>query len=279
MKVFVASITAVGCIVGGYLVYETGALRKRCDRLETSVRSAVAAVDELAASQVRADQSTRIADLAARLARVEENDRAAPDPGGSTGTVDLSEIQAALVAQDEEIAEIRNDLEGVRTARGALDRTADRLLSAVGQGDASTEGGQAGGLSRLMEIGSLMRKRPEDLTDEERARRDEITSQLRSRQAEWAVRGFERSLDVKLDDQQRAGIQQLLTEETASLRELRGQELTDEQRDATRNQVRSQTDQRAAGLLSTEQYESWTSYRSRPARRGLMERFGQGGGR
>ena len=46
--------------------------------------------------------------------------------------------------------------------------------------------------------------------------------------------------------------------------------LSDEERAASQKAVRDQTDQRAATLLSTEQYESWKTYRSRPGRGGRI---------
>jgi hypothetical protein len=279
MKVFVAMLAAGGFIVALYVIYEVGTLRGDYEKLDVRLRAAAATADDAAESSRKAeDESPKWDALDLRLARIEEKLSAAPAEGGPPEGPTLATIEAKLATQGEEIAEIRKDLEGVRRVRGALDSTADRLLGAVGQDAGSAEGSQGGGLDRLMELGSLFQKRPEDLTEEERARRDEITNQLRRRQSEWAVRSFERSLEVKLNDQQRADIQQILEEERAALDATRGQDLTDEARTAARKQVEAQTDQKAAGALSAEQYESWKSYRSRSngGRSFGIGRFGRG---
>jgi hypothetical protein len=118
-----------------------------------------------------------------------------------------------------------------------------------------------------MEMGALFRKSPDELTEEERARRDEITNQLQQRRDEWSIRRFDRTLEVKLTDQQTGQIQQLLAEERRALEGFRSQDLTEEQRTASRKQIREQTDQRAAGVLMPEQYEAWKAYRSRSSQR------------
>ena len=51
------------------------------------------------------------------------------------------------------------------------------------------------------------------------------------------------------------------------------QQLTDEERAAARKQIQAQTDQQAAGVLTAEQYESWTEYRARSNQR--ASRFGR----
>jgi len=278
MKVFVAMLAAGGFIVAAYVIYGIGTLKSDYEKLDGRVR-AVAASAEDASSTRKSEEDLKWDSLELRLARIEEKLDAAPATGAASEGPDLATIEATVVSQGAEIAEIRKDLEGLRRVRGALDRTADRVLSAVGEDAGSAEAGQGGGLDRLMELGSLFQKRPEDLTEEERARRDEITTQLRQRQSEWAIRSFERSLETKLNDQQRADIQGILEEERAALETTRGQNLTDEERTAARKQVEAQTDQKAAGVLSADQYESWKTYRSRSSggRAFGIGRFGRGG--
>jgi hypothetical protein len=104
-----------------------------------------------------------------------------------------------------------------------------------------------------------------------------MMKQVQRRQTEWALRSFDRSLEVKLNDQQKADMQRLLDEERAALDASRGQELSDEERTAARTQVQARTDEGAAAVLSAEQYESWKTYRSRPAREGAFGRIGRGG--
>lgn len=274
MKIFLAMAISVGCIFAAYTIYEVRTLRGEYRDLNAGVRDVTVLAQGLEDVRQSDNLSMRWEELNLRLTRL-EGKLEAPDvvEEGMTGEGDLATIQATLQTQGEEIAEIRKDLEGVRGMRGALDTTADRVLSAVGQ---EPEAG-GGGLAGLMEMGALFRKSPEELTEEEKARRDEITSQLARRRDEWAVRAFDRSLEVKLTDDQKASIQQLLAEESSALEAARGQESSEEERAAARAQIREQTDQRAAGVLTTDQYESWKTYRSRSGERASgLGRFGFG---
>lgn len=262
MKVFVVMLTAVVCIIAAFTIYEISAVHDEQDRLAGEVRAIASATDDLTASMEDEEEPSKWNELDLRLARLEEKLGALTGKDESTQATDLAAIEATVRSQGEEIAQLRKDLEGARRVRGALDDTADRLMSAVGQDSGAAEG-QQGGLNRLMELGALFQKRPEDLTEEEKARREEVTSQLRKRQGEWAVRSFDRSLQAKLDDQQKADLQQALEDERAALDASRGQDLTAEERTAARQQVQAKTDQRAAAVLSAEQYESWKTYRAR----------------
>lgn len=284
MKVFVAMLAAAGFMVAAYVLYALGTLRGDQANLDGRVKAALNAVEDLAGSRPTAEDAARWDAMDSRLAHIEESLRATPaeDRVGDdeAAGADLATIQTTLLSLGEEIAEIRSDLEGVRRVRGALDSTADRLLGAVGQDAGAAEGGQGGGMERLMELGSLFQRREEDLTPEERARRDEITNQLRTRQSEWALQMFDRSLEVKLNEQQKADLQQLLDEERTAIAASRTPDMTAEERTAARRQAEAQTDQKAAAVLSTEQYESWKTYRARSGggaeRAAGLRRFGQG---
>jgi hypothetical protein len=266
VKTFIALVTAVvvagGVVLGGLVYVTITDLETEVSRLEKKVE-AESALDETTAAG--ADQSAKLAELESRLARIEEALLSGDAGDDATSGMDLSEVQIQLASHAKEIEEIRADLEGVRRARGMVDQAADRLL-----GEAQEDGTRRGGLERLSELGALFGRRSEDLTDEERARRDEITAQFQQRVSDWAVRAFDRSLEVKLTDDQKTSLGQFLAQERAALNELRGQELTDEQTTAARTDIRTRTDQQAAQVLSPEQYESWTTYRARSGNR----RFG-----
>jgi hypothetical protein len=271
MKVFVSMVTAVGFLFAVYVAFEISSLRDDCNKLSAGVESATFVTQELAAARQKEEGPARWDDLNTRLTRLEEQLSAPVSDEGSPDEAALATIRSTLEAQGEEIAALRKDLAGVRRVRGALDETADRVLGAVGQEGETREGG----LERLMEMGALFRKSPDELTEEELARRDEIATQLRRRRDEWAIRAFDRRLEVKLDDQQKEAMQQLLADEATALEAYRNQELTDEQKSEGRKQIREQTDQRAAGVLSAEQYESWKGYRSRSGGRSLRLRPGR----
>jgi hypothetical protein len=80
-------------------------------------------------------------------------------------------------------------------------------------------------------------------------------------------------LTTKLSDQQKTELAALLEEERAAQEALRGQEVSDEERQASRDETRARTDERARAVLSAEQAESWTEYRSRSQRGGGMRGF------
>lgn len=268
MKVFVAMVTAAGLIFAAYVVFELGSLREECRDLSAAVGTITSTTEKVAASRQREEDAAMWDDLKVRLTRLEQQFSTPASEDGSPREEALATLQSTLLAHGEEIAGLRADLEGIQRVRGALDETVDRALGAAGQ-----DTGGRGGLERLMEVGALFRKSPDELTEEERARRDEITSQLRQRRDEWAIRAFDRRLEAKLTDQQKVDMEQLLAEEDTALEAFRSQELSEEQRAEGRTQIRAQTDQRAAAILSADQYESWKSYRSRASGRSF--RFGQ----
>ncbi|MBN1419071.1 MAG: hypothetical protein JXP34_09860 [Planctomycetes bacterium] len=272
MKIAIAVVAAAGLCVGSFLVYEVVALRGEIDSLR----------EERAATPSPAPggpaDAAQIAAVEARLDGLERAARA-PRPEPAAGETDLAPVQAQLAAHDEEIAALRKDLEGVRRFRGTLDEGADRILSALGQ-EPSTAEGEGGGLNRLAELGALWRKSPDELTPEEKAQRDQMAAQVRQRMTDFAVQGFDRTLDEKMSDPQKADIGLALTDERAALDDLRNQNLTAEEQEARRTQIRAQTDQRAEKTLTPQQYESWKTYRARTARGGMggFFRGGRGGG-
>lgn len=268
------AIVAAAALCGGtFLLYEVVSLRGEIDTLRE---------ERAAAPSPAPDGATlaRLGTLETRFAKLEQASQAArpssPDPAAPDGAK-LDAVQSKLAAHEEEIAALRKDLDGVRKVRGALDEGADKILSALGQGPAAGEGG--GGLSRLAELGALWRKSPEELTPEEKAQRDQMAGQVREKMTDWAIQGFDRTLEEKMSEPQKADIRLALDDERTALDDLRNQNLTDAERETRRTEIRARTDQRAEKILTPKQFESYKSYRARTGRGGLGEllRGGRGG--
>ena len=209
MKVFGSVLTAACLCIGIGLVFHIIAVRDHMTRLEEKV----AAAD--AGPSVDVD---RVADLEARLTRLESAvaaQRVSNDTPDAAAGGESAELQSKLTAQAEELAALREDVEALKQVRDRFDESANRLMSAFGA-DSEDAGG---GMGRLSEAISLFRRRQEDLTPEEQARREEITAGFRQRMINRVVDGFDRGLETKLTDEQKTKVQAAVEKLTEGMRE------------------------------------------------------------
>ncbi len=267
MKVAIAVIVAGGLLASSVLWYRVSSVAEEMAELETSVL-------ESSASEASSDvdpYEARWAELDRRLEQIERKAASAPAVASNDVTDSaIADVRDQLATNATEIAALRADLDSARKVRGFLDQTADRVLAAAGEEGGEETDGRRGGMARLAEIGSLFGKRPEDMTDEELQKRADLTAQFRQRQTDWLIRGFDRSLEVRLTEDQKTLMGDLLAEENASMDELRQQDLDDEQRSTARAEIRKRTDDAATEVLGTDQHEAWTKYRAN--RRGFGSR-------
>jgi hypothetical protein len=266
MRVFIALIAA-GCLVFGSVVsYRLVAIGEEMAALENRVESGL---NPAARADDAPDADARWSEVDARLTQLEATLRSRSEADDREEAAVPAKVSEQIATLTSEIDALRSDIESTKKVRGFLDNAADRMLATAGQDSKSETDGGSRGMARLAELGELFGKQSDELTDEELDRRDEVMGQFRRRQAEWAVSGFNRTLEAKLTEDQEVVMGDILAEERASLDDLRKQELDDEQRTAARKEIEAGTDQRAAEVLSLDQHEAWTKYRSQPRRRGF----------
>ncbi|MFP6631869.1 MAG: hypothetical protein VCD16_04490, partial [Planctomycetota bacterium] len=222
--------------------------------LNNELSTAQSALNTLGDSNDDKKQNTGIKELGDRLTLLEvskeDTDVAPAAPAG-----DLSEIQAQLAVHDKDIAQLKNDLKG----SSQISSIADSFL---GGGSRDANGERESGLNRLSELRTLFSGDAGELTEEQQQRRDELTKQFRGQRDDWTIRGFDRSLELKLDDGQKDTLKQFLAQERASLDELKGQELEKEALTASQKQIKVNTDARVETILTADQNTSWGKYRS-----------------
>ena len=254
MKVIIALIVAAGVLSGGYLLVQVGQLNDRVATLNNELSTAQSALNTLgdsnddkktnAGSQVLGDRPTLLE------VSKEDTDVAAAAPAG-----DLSEVQAQLAVHDKDIAQLKKDLKG----SSQISSIADSFL---GGGSRDANGERESGLNRLSELRTLFSGDSNELTPEQQQRREELTKQFQGQRDDWTIRGFDRSLELKLDDGQKDTLKQFLAQERASLDELKGQELEKEALAASQKQIKVNTDARIETILTADQNTSWGKYRS-----------------
>ncbi len=278
MKIFLALLTAVGCFGGSFLLIKMNGLTDDIARLEQQLelkasRQSVATAardnalrDHEANAQARAKLDTRLAQLESTLRDASRESDAKP-------ALAFASLREEVTEHSEAIDSLRAQLDRSSRTSNALDKTAEQLLSSVGGVRSENGERRGGGFADLMEMGSLMRKKPEDLTEEERARREEMFEQFRDRQVDSTLQRFDRSLEVKLTDDQKQSLGAFLAEENRQLSGLGDEGLDREARAAKQKEVRARTDEQAGGLLSVEQQKSWTKYRTSSRRGRGWERF------
>ena len=254
MKVIIALIVAAGALSGGYLLVQIGQLNDQVATLNNELSTTQSALNTLGDSNDDKKQNTGIKELGDRLTLLEvskeDTDVAPAAPAG-----DLSEIQAQLAVHDKDIAQLKNDLKG----SSQISSIADSFL---GGGSRDANGERESGLNRLSELRTLFSGDAGELTEEQQQRRDELTKQFQGQRDDWTIRGFDRSLELKLDDGQKDTLKQFLAQERASLDELKGQELEKEALAASQKQIKVNTDARVETILTADQNTSWGKYRS-----------------
>ena len=257
MKVIIALIVAAGALSGGYLLVQIGQLNDQVATLNNELSTAQSALNTLGDSNDDKKQNTGIKELGDRLTLLEvskeDTDVAPAAPAG-----DLSEIQAQLAVHDKDIAQLKNDLKGSGQISSRLDEAANRFLGAAGGENDEARSG----LNRLSELRTLFSGDAGALTEEQQQRRAERTKQVQGQRDDWTIRGFDRSLELKLDDGQKDTLKQFLAQERASLDELKGQELEKEALAASQKQIKVNTDARVETILTADQNTSWGKYRS-----------------
>ena len=254
MKVIIALIVAAGALSGGYLLVQIGQLNDQVATLNNELSTAQSALNTLGDSNDDKKQNTGIKELGDRLTLLEvskeDTDVAPAAPAG-----DLSEIQAQLAVHDKDIAQLKKDLKG----SSQISSIADSFL---GGGSRDANGERESGLNRLSELRTLFSGDAGELTEEQQQRRAELTKQFQGQRDDWTIRGFDRSLELKLDDGQKDTLKQFLAQERASLDELKGQELEKEALTASQKQIKVNTDARVETILTADQNTSWGKYRS-----------------
>ncbi len=254
MKVIIALIVAAGALSGGYLLVQIGQLNDQVATLNNELSTAQSALNTLGDSNDDKKQDAGIKELGDRLTLLEvskeDTDVAPAAPAG-----DLSEIQAQLAVHDKDIAQLKKDLKG----SSQISSIADSFL---GGGSRDANGERESGLNRLSELRTLFSGESNELTPEQQQRREELTKQFQGQRDDWTIRGFDRSLELKLDDGQKDTLKQFLAQERASLDELKGQELEKEALATSQKQIKVNTDARVETILTADQNTSWGKYRS-----------------
>ena len=254
MKVIIALIVAAGALSGGYLLVQIGQLNDQVATLNNELSTAQSALNTLGDSNDDKKQDAGIKELGDRLTLLEvskeDTDVAPTAPAG-----DLSEVQAQLAVHDKDIAQLKKDLKG----SSQISSIADSFL---GGGSRDANGERESGLNRLSELRTLFSGDSNELTPEQQQRREELTKQFQGQRDDWTIRGFDRSLELKLDDGQKDTLKQFLAQERASLDELKGQELEKEALAASQKQIKVNTDARVETILTADQNTSWGKYRS-----------------
>ena len=272
MNIAIAAIATVGVLFGGFLYMGNLDLRDQVEILRTELDSAQADLAKARASENKDKfQDDEIKALKKDLALV--GDTAQKTSPAADSALDLSQIEAQLAAHDKEIAQLKKDLKGSAQVSSALDQAADRFLGGGGTG---ANGERSSGISRLSELRTLFSGDAGELTPEQQQRREELTKQFRSQRDDWTIRGFDRTLELKLDDGQKDTLKQYLAQERTALDELRGQELEKEALAASQKQIKADTDARIETILTADQNASWGEYRTRSSRSRSFGRSSRG---
>ena len=260
MKAFIASIVAVGVFAGGYLVLKVSDLSDQVTSLNDQLGTTQLALNSLEGSNEDKKQNAGLKELGERLTLLEvsKNDADASAPAAAPAA-SLSEVQAQLAVHDKDIAQLKKDLKGSSQVSSRLDEVADRFL---GGGSRDSNGEREGGLNRLSELRTLFSGDSNELTPEQQQRREELTKQFQGQRDDWTIRGFDRSLELKLDDGQKDTLKQFLAQERTALDGLKGQELEKEALSASQKQIKANTDARVETILTADQNTSWGKYRS-----------------
>mgnify|MGYP003313393075 FL=1 len=218
------------------------------------------ALNSLEGSNEDKKQNAGLKELGERLTLLEvsKNDAEASAPAAAPAA-GLSEVQAQLAVHDKDIAQLKKDLKGSSQVSSRLDEVADRFL---GGGSRDSNGEREGGLNRLSELRTLFSGDSNELTPEQQQRREELTKQFQGQRDDWTIRGFDRSLELKLDDGQKDTLKQFLAQERTALDGLKGQELEKEALSASQKQIKANTDARVETILTADQNTSWGKYRS-----------------
>ena len=268
MKVIIALIVAAGALSGGYLLVQIGQLNDQVATLNNELSTAQSALNTLGDSNDDKKQNTGIKELGDRLTLLEVS-KADTDVSAAAPAGDLSEIQAQLAVHDKDIAQLKKDLKG----SSQISSIADSFL---GGGSRDANGERESGLNRLSELRTLFSGDSNELTPEQQQRREELTKQFQGQRDDWTIRGFDRSLELKLDDGQKDTLKQFLAQERTALDELKGQELEKEALEASQKQVKASTDARIETILTADQNTSWGEYRTRSSRSRSFGRSSRG---
>ena len=268
MNIAIAAIATVGVLFGGFLYMGNLELRDQVEGLRTELDSAQTDLAKARASENKDKfQDDEIKALKNDLAGISAASEKASSSAGEE--VDLSALEAQLAAHDKEIAQLKKDLKG----SSGLGQVADRFLGGGGTG---ADGEGQNGLNRLSELRTLFSGDAGELTPEQQKRREEFTKQFQGQRDDWTIRGFDRSLELKLDDGQKDTLKQFLAQERTSLDELKGQELEKEALEASQKQVKASTDARIETILTADQNTSWGEYRTRSSRSRSFGRSSRG---
>ena len=270
MNIAIAAIATVGVLFGGFLYMGNLELSDQVEGLRTELDSAQADLAKARASENKDKfQDDEIKALKNDLAGIS----AASEKASPAAEVDLSALEAQLAAHDKEIAQLKKDLKGSAQVNSAFGQAADRFLGGGGTG---ADGEGQNGLSRLSELRTLFSGDSGELTPEQQKRREELTKQFQGQRDDWTIRGFDRSLELKLDDGQKDTLKQFLAQERTALDELKGQELEKEALEASQKQVKANTDARIETILTADQNTSWGEYRTRSSRSRSFGRSSRG---
>ena len=268
MNIAIAAIATVGVLFGGFLYMGNLELSDQVEGLRTELDSAQTDLAKARASENKDKfQDDEIKALKNDLAGISAASEKASSSAGEE--VDLSALEAQLAAHDKEIAQLKKDLKG----SSGLGQVADRFLGGGGTG---ADGEGQNGLNRLSELRTLFSGDSGELTAEQQKRREELTKQFQGQRDDWTIRGFDRSLELKLDDGQKDTLKQFLAQERTSLDELKGQELEKEALEASQKQVKANTDARIETILTADQNTSWGEYRTRSSRSRSFGRSSRG---
>ena len=272
MNIAIAAIATVGVLFGGFLYMGNLELSDQVDSLRTELDSAQADLAKARASENKDKfQDDEIKALQKDLAGIRDAGEKASSAAGAA--VDLSGLEAQLAAHDKEIAQLKKDLKGSAQVSSAFDQAADRFLGGRGTG---ANGERESGLNRLSELRTLFSGDAGELTPEQQKRREELTRQFQGQRDDWTIRGFDRTLELKLDDGQKDTLKQFLAQERTALDELRGQELEKEALSASQKQIKANTDARIETILTADQNASWGEYRTRSSRSRSFGRSSRG---
>ena len=268
MNIAIAAIATVGVLFGGFLYMGNLGLSDQVESLRTELDSAQTDLAKARASENKDKfQDDEIKALKNELAGISAASEKASSSAGEE--VDLSALEAQLAAHDKEIAQLKKDLKG----SSGLGQVADRFLGGGGTG---ADGEGQNGLNRLSELRTLFSGDAGELTPEQQKRREEFTKQFQGQRDDWTIRGFDWSLELKLDDGQKDTLKQFLAQERTSLDELKGQELEKEALEASQKQVKASTDARIETILTADQNTSWGEYRTRSSRSRSFGRSSRG---
>ena len=268
MNIAIAAIATVGVLFGGFLYMGTLELSDQVEGLRTELDSAQADLAKARASENKDKfQDDEIKVLRNDLAGMRTASEKASSSAGEE--VDLSALEAQLAAHDKEIAQLKKDLKGSTQVSSVFDQ-------GLGGRGTGADGEGQNGLSRLSELRTLFSGDSGELTPEQQKRREELTKQFQGQRDDWTIRGFDRSLELKLDDGQKDTLKQFLAQERTALDELKGQELEKEALEASQKQLKANTDARIETILTADQNTSWGEYRTRSSRSRSFGRSSRG---